>query len=455
MLQSVSRSGREPAWRNMTEGKIWKQILLFSLPLFCSSVLQQIYNMVDVWFVGNYVGSNAIAAIGGATTTCINMSISLFNGFSSAIAVIIGQKFGAGRKNEVIRVIQNALIISTGVGVVLSFFCVAAAPWILKMCNVPAEVMDMAVSYLQIYFGGSAAVFLYNVGAGILRAMGDSRRTLYVLMLCCLINVVGDWIAVTVLGLGVTGAAAATVAAQCISAFVTLYLLLNRKSEFTFPLSSVRPDGKIQKSIVRMAVPCSAQNMLYSVANLIFQTAVNGYGAAAVAAVSLYNRADMVCWWAAESFSLALTTVVAQNYGAGKKERIRQSVHIGLFLAAIAEILFTVILMAGGNWYFSFFTDNREVIEAGVHIVWIVAPFYITYVLLQILGGMLRGIGDTFGPMVITLLGICALRIAWVLGVGTVAPGDFQMVLYNYPVTWITTSAVFVIYYIKRRKKFE
>lgn len=444
-----SKAVAKSIYKNMTEGKIWKQILLFSLPIFCSSVLQQIYNMVDVWFVGNYVGSNAIAAIGGATTTFINMTISLFNGFSSAITVIIGQKFGGGKKKEIIRVIQNALLIGAAVGVLMSIVCIAAAPWILKMCNVPAEVMDMAVTYLRIYFLGSAVVFLYNIGSGILRAMGDSKRTLYVLLLCCLLNIVGDWLLVTVLGFGVAGAATATVIAQTISACVTLYLLLNKKSEFTFQLSEIRPNGKIQKKIFSMAVPCSVQNMLYSVANLIFQTAVNGYGASAVAAVSIYNKADMVCWAAAEAFSLALTTIVAQNYGAGKKERIRKSVWMGIALAAAVEVTFTVILMAGSGWYFRFFTDDTAVITSGIHIAQTVAPLFVTYVPLQILEGAIRGTGRTFGPMIITFLGICFLRIAWVLGVGIVTPGNFQMVLYNYPVTWITTSLVFVIYYIK------
>lgn len=433
---------------NMTEGKLWKQILMFSLPIFGASVLQQIYNMVDIWFVGHYVGANAIAAIGGATTSFILLNIALFNGFSTAITVLIGQTYGSGQKKKVIPIIQNAIIICLVLGIVLCGIIIWIAPVILRLCSVPQEVMDMAVVYLRIYFSGTIFVFLYNVGAGILRALGDSRHTLYILAMCCMINVVADWLFVGKLQMGVAGAAVATVIAQSLSAVVTLYLLVNKRSEFTFLLNTIRPDLAIQKTIIRLAVPCSVQSMFYSAANLIFQSVINSYGTAAVASVSIYNKADMVCWWAAESFGIALTTIVAQNYGAGKQERVRQSVRIGLMIAVITEIVFTVLFMGGAQWYFSFFTDEQAVIHAGVMITRKIAPFFVTYVFLQIFGGAIKGTGKTVAPMIITFLGICVLRIVWVLSVHLIKPDNFLLVLYNYPVTWITTSTVFVIYYL-------
>ena len=431
----------------MTEGKLWKQILMFSLPIFGASVLQQVYNMVDVWYVGHYVGADAIAAIGGATTSFILLNIALFNGFSTAITVLIGQTYGSGQSRKVIPIIQNAIVICLALGIILCGIIQMIAPHMLRMCSVPEEVMDMAVTYLRIYFSGTISVFLYNVGAGILRALGDSRHTLYVLGMCCIINVIADALFVGKLQMGVAGAAAATVLAQTISALATLYLLLNKKSEFTFQLRSIRPAAGIQKTIIRLAIPCSIQSMFYSAANLIFQSVINSYGTAAVASVSIYNKADMVCWWAAESFGIALTTIVAQNYGAGKRERVRQSVRLGLALAVVTEIVFAILFMAEAEWYFSFFTDDQSVINAGVWITRKIAPFFVTYVFLQIFSGAIKGTGKTAAPMIITFLGICVLRIVWVLSVHLIKPGDFMLVLYNYPVTWITTSTVFVIYY--------
>ena len=256
----------------MTEGRLWQQILLFSLPIFGASVLQQVYNMVDVWYVGHYVGADAIAAIGGATTSFILLNIALFNGFSTAVTVLIGQTYGSGQSKKVIPIIQNAIVICLILGIVLCGIIQIIAPHVLRLCSVPEEVMGMAVTYLRIYFSGTVSVFLYNVGAGILRALGDSRHTLYVLGMCCIINVIADALFVGRLQLGVAGAAVATVIAQTVSAVVTLYLLLNKKSEFTFALHSIRVDGGIQKTIIRMAVPCSIQSMFYSAANLIFQS---------------------------------------------------------------------------------------------------------------------------------------------------------------------------------------
>lgn len=426
---------------------LWKQILMFSLPIFGASVLQQVYNMVDVWYVGHYVGADAIAAIGGATTSFILLNIALFNGFSTAVTVLIGQAYGSGQSKKVIPIMQNAIIICLTLGIVLCGVIQMIAPHILRLCSVPEEVMDMAVTYLRIYFAGTISVFLYNVGAGILRALGDSRHTLYVLGMCCMVNVIADALFVGKLQMGVAGAAVATVIAQTISAVATLYLLLNKKSEFSFTLRNIRPNAGLCKKIVRMAVPCSVQSMFYSAANLIFQSVINSYGTAAVASVSIYNKADMVCWWAAESFGIALTTIVAQNYGAGKRERVRQSVRLGLVLAVVTELVFAIIFMAGAEWYFSFFTDEQSVINAGVWITRKIAPFFVTYVFLQIFGGVIKGTGKTVAPMIITFLGICVLRIVWVLGVHLMKPDDFMLVLYNYPVTWITTSTVFVVYY--------
>lgn len=439
---------------DLTTGILWKQILIFSVPIFLSSVLQQFYNMIDVWFLGNFVGTDAVAAAGGATGSFIALCISLFNGFSASVTIVIGHLFGSGKRDAIRNVIYNTVLLCMILGAVIGGVCIGITPTVLSACDVQEEIMGMAVSYLQIYFLGTIPMFIYNLTSGMLRAMGDSRTPLFVLGLGCVLNIIGDAFTMLVLSWGIEGAAVATIFAQTVSALVNLYLLLHRsKTETGLAGTKFRLDLHVMKRIICLGVPCGVQNMMYSFANLILQSAVNQFGTDAVAAMSIYSRADSICWWAVESFGVALTTVVAQNYGAGKNERVIKGTRLAIMFAILTEAVFSLLYLVGARWYFRFFTDNEEVIQIGIRIVYEIVPFFVTYSFIDTLAGTIKGLGKTVEPMVITFIGICLLRVAWVLAVRNLE-GSFSQVLRNYPVTWITTSIMFLIYYaffIKRK----
>lgn len=431
----------------MTEGVIWKQLLYFTLPIFFASVFQQVYNMVDVWFIGNFVGTEAVAATGGTTGSFINLTIALFNGFSSAITIIIGQLYGMENKKEIRRVIQNALIFCVAVGGLLSILCVAATPALLRICNLPEEIMEIAVRYLRVYFCGTIFVFSYNVTSGMLRAIGDSRTPLLVLGICCAINIFGDWLLVVVFRQGVAGAAIATIVSQGISVCLNLYILLRVKKEFRSDGERFRLQRKILRKFLVLGVPCGVQNMMYSVANLIMQSVINRFGTDFIAAFSIYSKADMVCWYAVEAFGLALTTFSAQNYSVGKIRRIRTGTRLGVIFAALSELIFSGSLLLFARVFFRAFTKDADVIAIGLHIVHIIVPFYVTYTLIDTLAGTIRGMGQTVIPMILTFTGICVLRVSWVIAADFLHTG-YAQVLYNYPFTWILTSTMFAVYYI-------
>lgn len=440
--------------RDLTTGVIWKQLLIFSVPIFLSSVLQQFYNMIDVWFLGNFVGTDAVAAAGGVAGSFINICIALFNGFSASVTIIIGQLFGYGKKTALRNVICNAVFFGAVTGIILGGVCIGFTPFVLRTCGVQEEIMDMAVSYLRIYFIGTVPMFLYNMASGMLRAMGDSRTPLYVLILGCVVNIVGDIGAIQGMGLGIEGAALATIFAQTVSAAASLYVLFSRTKENGKTSYGFHLDMPAVKRIFSLGVPCGIQNMAYSFANLILQSAINQFGTDTVAAMSVFCRADSICWAAAEAYGLALTTFAAQNYGAGKFRRMAEGTKVAVIGALITEAVFSVIYLSGARWYFGFFTDNEDVIHIGIRIVWTIVPFYVTYCFIDTLAGTIKGIGRTLEPMIITFSGVCVLRIVWVIAVQKTG-GNFTQILHNYPVTWMTTSMLFIVYTIFIWKKFQ
>lgn len=441
---------KKARFTDITEGNILKQLIAFFIPVFLSSIFQQVYNMVDIWFVGNYVGADAIAAVGGSTGILINLMLGCFNGFASAVTVLIAQLFGSKTYEEIKQIICNSLLICIIAGGIIGGLGVMCSGQILTFLGVPEEIRGMAGTYVEIYFAGIIAVFVYNVSAGMLRALGDSRRPLYVLIFCCLANIALDALFIIGFDMGMRGASIATVCAQCASALCNLYFLLNHKSSCHIALREIRISPGVLKRIAMIGVPAAIQSMAYSIANLIMQSKINQFGTDTVAAVSVYNKIDMVCWWATTAFGYALTTFVGQNYGAGKMERIKKGVRICLVLSFFTEIAFSVLLILNAERYFMLFTDDADVIAIGVSIVYHITPFYVTYIFIDPLVGAIKGTGNTLIPMVITFIGVCVLRITWVEAVDLMH-GSFFEIMYNYPFTWMVTSFLFLIYYLSGR----
>ena len=434
----------------ITEGVIWKQLLFFFFPILFGTFFQQLYNTTDAVIVGNFVGKEALAAVGGPAATLINLLVGFFVGLSSGATVIISQYYGAGagHKEDVKKAVHTSIALSIAGGAVIMALGLVFSGVALRAMNTPAEIMELSVQYMRIYFLGVIPSLIYNMGSSILRAVGDSKRPLYFLILSCIANIVLDIFFVVALRLGVVGVAIATTLSQVISALMIIVALMRSKDSYQLSLKEIRFHGRILRSIIRIGLPAGLQSSMYSVSNLIVQSSVNSFGTDTVAAWTAYGKVDGIFWMITGAYGISITTFAGQNFGAGKYDRIRKSVRVCMGMAAFTSILLSVIVMAGGNIFFRFFTSDANVVAIGIGMMRVISPTYITYICIEILGGTARGCGDAIPPTLMTALGVCVLRVAWILLMVPIRP-EVSTVAFSYPLTWTVTSVMFVIYYLR------
>lgn len=431
----------------ITSGVIWKQLLFFFFPILIGTFFQQLYNTTDAIIVGNYVGKEALAAV-GATGHLINLLVGFFVGLSSGATVIISQYFGAKDDVNVSKAVHTSIALSVVSGIVMMFVGIGIAPAALKMIGVPSDIFADSLLYTRIYFLGIIASLLYNMGAGILRAIGDSKRPLYFLILSCFINIVLDIIFVVFLDLAVLGVSLATVLSQIFSAALVMAALLKTKESYRVVLKETRFTYDILFKIVEIGIPAGIQSVLYSVSNLIIQANINVFGTDTIAAWSAFGKIDGLFWMIMGAIGVSITTFVGQNFGAQKYSRVRKSVRVCLVMAMGAAISISILLHLFGGFFFGLFTKDAIVIERGIELMSYMAPYYFTFVCVEVLSGAIRGTGDSIKPMIITSLGICGLRFAWIL---LVVPmfNTIKSVAFCYPVSWSVTSIIFIIYYLR------
>lgn len=438
----------------ITEGVIWKQLLIFFFPLLLGTFFQQLYNTVDAVIVGRFVGKEALAAVGGAAAMIVNLFVGFFTGVSTGATVTISQFYGGGGKKQVREAIHTALAVAATAGAAIMVVGLIWAPTALKWMNTPPETMADSVVYIRIYFCGMIGNLVYNMGAGILRAMGDSKRPLYFLIASCLVNIVLDIFFVIVLGLGVTGVALATILSQLFSAALVCLVLSRLEEEIRLHFKEIRFHGWVVKRILSIGLPAGAQTLTYSLSNMIVQADVNYFGTSTVAAWTAYSKVDAVFWMVVSSFGVAVTTFVGQNYGAGLYGRVRSGVRQCLCMTVVTSFAITGALLPGGKYLLGLFTKDQEVLAIGTGMIRFLAPFYITYVCVEIFSGALRGMGDALIPMLLSFGGICLLRSGWLL-IAVPIWNNMKTVMFSYPLTWIVTSILFIIYYsiyVRRRR---
>lgn len=430
----------------ITEGEIWKQLLLFFFPILLGTFFQQLYNTADAVIVGRFVGKEALAAVGGTTGTLINLLVGFFVGLSSGATVIISQYYGAGKKESVQKSVHTAAALALAGGVVLMVIGIAIAPAALRAMDTPEDIIEFSLTYIRIYFFGMIANLAYNIGAGILRAIGDSKRPLYFLIVSCFVNIILDILFVAVLKLGVAGVGIATVLSQVVSAVLVLAALMRTNDCYQFQPSQIRFDSKILIRIVQIGLPAGFQSVMYSLSNVMIQSNINSFGTDVIAAWTAYGKIDGVFWMIMGAFGVSITTFVGQNYGAGKLDRVRRGIRVCMAMAAGTAIGMSILLYFFGSYVYLLFTDDAAVLAQGMDILHFLVPTFITYVCIEILSGALRGAGDAIVPMLMTCLGVCVLRIIWLFTAVPKWPG-IKTVIFSYPLTWIVTSILFVIYY--------
>lgn len=440
----------------ITEGVIWKQLLIFFFPLLFGTFFQQLYNTTDAIVVGRFVGKEALSAVGGTTGTLINLLVGFFIGISSGATVAISQYYGGKNEEEVSKAVHTAIALAIAGGAVIMVIGLIGAPAALRLIDTPEEIMPYSLTYIRIYFAGMIANLIYNMGSGILRAAGDSKKPLYFLIVSCFINIALDLLFVTIFHWDVMGVAMATVISQICSAILVCITLIRTKECYRLDIRRIRFHKQMLNKIVRIGLPAGFQSLMYSASNVVIQSSVNSFGTDTVAAWTAYGKIDGLFWMIMSSFGISITTFVGQNYGAGKEERVKKGIRVCMIMAMATAIVLSILLYFCGSYIYVLFTRDELVIQKGMEILQFLVPTFFTYVAIEILSGSLRGMGNAFIPMLITCFGVCVLRIAWIY---TAVPihRDIKTVIFSYPLTWAATSILFVLYfgYYSKRHPFK
>ena len=429
-------------------GSIPRQLLAFFLPIWFGTLFQQLYNTADTLIVGNFVGTNALAAV-GATGAFVNLLVGLFVGLCSGAGVVVAQSYGARDLDAVDRQVHTSLVFSVVIGALLTVVGLLTAEPVLRLMGTPEEILGDAALYLRIYFLGMIPQILYNMGTNILRAAGDSKRPLYFLIVASLVNIVLDIVFIAVFHWGVAGAALATILSQVASAVRTLLCLAGSQGmPWHLAAAKLRMERTILVAICMIGIPAAAQSALYNISNMMIQSCMNGFGTDTIAAWGVYGKIDFIFWMTINSLGISITTFAGQNFGARQYDRVRRGTRICLGMAAAAALEISVVFFLGAGPLFRLFSQDPEVIAVGVDMMHVLVPAYITYVCIEILSGALRGCGDVRVPTLITVVCGCGLRILWLV---TAVPRwhTVATVEFSYPITWTLASALFVVYYKK------
>lgn len=443
MKQTMEKTGNP-----IIDGVIWKQLLAFFFPILLGTFFQQLYNTADAMIVGNFVGKEALAAVGGTTSVLINFFVNLFVGISSGATVVIAQAYGARRFDDVKKAVHTSMALVLWVGAAIMLLGLGLSHWALSAMGTPADIMDYAQLYLRIYFVGTIPSFAYNIGSGILRAMGDTRRPLYFLIIACLTNIVLDLLFVVVLGWGVAGVGIATVISQVVAATLILAALRKEGAVYELDLKQVRFTSRLLRDIVKIGLPAGIQSDMYSISNILIQASVNSFGTNTIAAWTAQGKVDSFFWMVLGAYGVSITTFVGQNFGAQQYHRVRKSIWVCMGMAALTTILFSVLFYFAASPLIGLFSTDQAVLAEGVDIMRFLAPWYIAYVCIEIFSGAIRGTGDSLIPMLITTSGVCVLRVVWIYAVLPLNHTFHNLVL-SYPVSWILTSILFLIYYFQ------
>lgn len=432
----------------ITEGPILKPLLSFFFPILLGTFFQQLYNTVDAIIVGNFVGTAALGAVGGPTAVLINFLVNLFVGLSSGATVVIAQYYGARQGEDLSETVHTGIALALCAGVLITGLGLAISGPVLQLMGTPDDVMGYALTYLRVYFCGTVASFIYNMGASILRAVGDTKRPLYFLIAACLTNIVLDLLFVVGLNLGVLGVGLATVLSQVVSAVLVAVVLLQPGTVYSVDLKSISLTSDKLRRILRIGLPAGIQSNMYTISNMVLQSCINSFGTATIAAWTAFGKVDGFYWMVSGAFGVSITTFVSQNFGARKYARLRRGVLVCLGVTFAVSALISVLFCGGAPILLRMFTNDADVIALGGRILWFTAPFYVTFVCIEIFSGAVRGTGDSLKPMLLTCSGVCVLRVLWVL---LVLPhyNVLETVLVSYPISWTVTSILYLIYYFR------
>ena len=437
---------------DMRHGPLVGKILWFALPLAFSSILQQLFNACDVAVVDQFAGSEALAAV-GANGSLINLIINLFVGLSVGANVVISTYIGKEDKRAASKAVHTTIILALISGVILVFIGEFIAPEILKLMGTPDEILDLAATYLKIYFLGMPFIILYNYEASILRSKGDTTRPLIVLSIAGVINVILNLVLVIVFHMSVAGVAIGTLVSNMISSLTLLYFLIREEEPFKVSLSSLRLDGRIVRKIFSIGIPSGVQGMVFSFSNVMIQTAMNTLGTTPVAATTAALNLEYASFFILSSFSQAAVSFIGQNYGAGLKERCIKVVRTCWGLALVLTMAYSFLVIIFSVPLTHLFTEDAAVIELAVLRIKVILSVAFLNMTIEVLSGVMRGLGKSFVPAMIAVVGICGTRLVWIYTAFRAVP-TYRMLINVYPISWIITVAGIITAYFIVRKKY-
>ena len=438
---------------DLTNGPVWRQLMLFFLPILAGSLLQQLYVTVDAVIIGQFAGKTGLAAI-DSVNTLLRLPTNFFVGLSTGATIIISHLFGAKKEAALSSSIHTAVAFALLGGLILSGVGLLTASFWVHQLDVPQDISGLALAYVRIHFSGFALSMLYNISAGILRAIGDSRTPFLILILSSTLNVVLDLLFVGKMGLSVAGAALATVIAQGFSALLVLHALSRLNAPYRFRLKKLRLERSRVYSFMTIGLPIALQSSLYPIANMLIQSRINSTGTDNIAAWALCGKMDFLIWLVTDSLAAAISTFVAQNEGAGLHQRARHGTRTALWMTLSFVALQSTILYLWNQPFASLFIDaaDADILPLAGRMMRFLSPLYVFYVFGEIYSGAIRGSGETFHPMLITMLTTCATRILWIL---VVVPryDSIYVILSSFPISWVLTSVAFAVYYHRFSRK--
>ncbi len=432
---------------SITEGVIWKQLLAFFFPILVGTFFQQLYNTVVTIIVGRFVGTQALAAV-GASGALINLINGFFIGLSTGATVLLSQFYGANNRDAVRSALHTGVALALILGISVTILGMSVAETILKLTNTPANCLSDGVQYTQIYFSGAVASMVYNMGAGILRAMGDSRRPTLFLMAACGVNILADLFFVVVLDLGVAGAALATVLSQFISAVLVVLTLCRLPDGLALQIRKIRLDLRLLGRILAIGIPAGLQFITFELANVLIQSGINSFGDTPIAAWTAYIKTDALTWQISGAFGVSITTFVGQNFGAQKYGRIRRGVWVCMGMSMALVGCLSALVIAFRQFILGIYTTDQEVISLGAYVMLWTVPFNCLFMPVEVFAGTMRGTGYSLMPTIITCCCVCLFRGAWVLTM-VARFHRIEMLALCYPLSWVLADIVFAVAYFR------
>ena len=437
---------------SMVEGTIWKKMLGFFFPILLGTFFQQMYNTADALIVGRTLGESALAAVGGSAGIITMTVVGFFMGLSSGASIIAAQMLGAKDRDSVNDSIHTIYAFSLIAGIVLTVAGILLTEKMLLWLNTPQSIMQASEEYLWVYFVGLVFVLIYNTGASILRSLGDAKHPFWYLIVCCVINVVLDFVLIVYAHMGIAGAAAATVIAQAISAVLVTVRLRRFADVCDFRFSKIRINGRMMKRELMLGLPGGVQSAMYCISGLITTAALNSFGETPVASWTAYSKFDALFWMISGAMGVTITTFVGQNFGAGQFDRIKKGVRMMNWSYVFVAVFSSIVFIVFREPLFRIFVESQEAVQIGSRMLLLITPFYILNLHIENYSGALRGVGDTVAPMMISIFGVCIFRILY-LNIFMPIYQSLDVLCIMYPISWALTNAMYLIYYPIRMRK--